>query len=403
MTSDLWHPTNAVKNDEKLKQQKRPSGPSVLSLLPPYRSLILVLVVFTILGNTLNLVVPKVIAHTIDAYGKPGFVLSRILVEFFAISAGIFIFAYLQSIVQTYAAERIAKDLRTKLVAKISVQDNAFIQQATPAKLLTNLTSDVDAIKNFVSQAIASMISSIFLIIGAGVLLLSIDWILGLCVLAILPVIGITFSVVLGKVRKLFIKGQGAIDWLNKVINESVLGSSLIRLLNSQQYEYQKFLAANAEARDISLSILRLFASLIPVIVFSTNVAVLTILTVGGRFVINGSMSLGDFTAFNSYLAILIFPVIVIGFMSNVVAQATASYTRLIGILQAPDRKDPGQITSNLRGDIVLKSVSVRYGEKAVLKDVSFAVKAGSRTAVIGPTAAGKTQLLYLLTGLVQP
>ena len=92
-----------------------------------------------------------------------------------------------------------------------------------------------DAIKNFVSQAIASMISSIFLIIGAGVLLLSIDWRLGLCVLAILPVIGVTFSVVLGKVRKLFLKGQGAIDWLNKVINESILGSSLIRLLKASR------------------------------------------------------------------------------------------------------------------------------------------------------------------------
>src|SRR5215471_11097375 len=346
MTSDLWHPTNAVKNDEKLKQQKRPSGPSVLSLLPPYRLQISVLVAFTILGNSLNLIVPRVIAHTIDAYGKPAFVLSRVLIEFFLISTGIFGFAYLQSIVQTYAAERIAKDLRTKLVAKISVQDNAFIQQSTPAKLLTNLTSDVDAIKNFVSQAIASMISSIFLIVGAGVLLLSIDWILGLCVLAILPVIGITFSVVLGKVRKLFIKGQGAIDWLNKVINESVLGSSLIRLLNSQQYEYQKFLAANSEAKSISMSILRLFAALIPVIVFSSNMATLTILVTGGRFVINGTMSIGDFLQFNSYLAILIFPVIVIGFMSNVMAQATASFQRISGILEAPDRKDTGELTS---------------------------------------------------------
>src|SRR5262249_19118801 len=241
---------------------------------------------------------------------------------------------------------------------------------------------------------IASMISSIFLIIGAGILLLSIDWRLGLCVLGILPVFGVTFSVVLVKVRKLFIKGQGAIDWLNKVINESVLGSSLIRLLNSQQYEYQKFIVANAEARDISLSILRLFASLIPVIVFSTNVATLTILTMGGNFVINGSMTLGDFTAFNTYLAILIFPVIVIGFMSNVMAQATASYQRLSGILLAPDVKDPGHIVADLRGDIAVRDVSVHYGQKAALKGVTLHVKPGSRTAVIGPTAAGKTQLL---------
>ena len=92
-----------------------------------------------------------------------------------------------------------------------------------------------------------------FLIIGASVLLLSINWKLGLAVLAVLPVIGVTFKVVLGRVRKLFTKAQEAIDWLNKVINESILGAALIRLLNSQHYEYEKFLAANTEARDISL------------------------------------------------------------------------------------------------------------------------------------------------------
>src|SRR6202043_4237284 len=145
--------------------------------------------------------------------------------------------------------------------------------------------------------------------------------------------------------------------WLNKVINESILGAALIRLLNSQHYEYEKFLAANTEARDISLSILRLFAGLIPIIVFSTNLATLTILTLGGHFVIQGAMSLGNFTAFNSYLAILIFPVILIGFMSNVMAQAGASYARIGTVLSAPAPMESGQTIADLRGDITLSHV----------------------------------------------
>ena len=386
-----------------MNNRKQPPNAGLVGLLKPYSKLIITLIAFTIFGNALNLVVPRIIANTIDSYGQPTFVLRTVLIEFFLVSAGIFTFAYLQSIVQTYAAESIARDLRTKLVAKISVQDHAYIQQATPARLLTNLTSDVDAVKTFVSQAFPSMISSIFLIIGAGILLLWIDWKLGLVVLAVLPIIGATFYVVLGKVRKLFRKSQEAIDWLNKVINESILGSALIRLLNSQHYEYEKFLAANTEARSISLSILRLFASLIPVIIFFTNVATLMILTLGGRFVINGSMTLGDFTAFNSYLAILIFPVIIIGFMSNIMAQATASYQRMSPILEAPERKHTGEIKADLQGDISVRGVSVSFGQKSVLKNVSLTVNAGTRTAVIGPTAAGKTQLLYLLTGLIEP
>ena len=381
----------------------RPAGPGVTSLLKPYRHWIAGMAVLTVAGNALNLAVPQIIAHAIDMDATPGSSRSGILTALFFVAAGIFVFAYLQNVAQTYASERIARNLRTTLAAKISTQDHAYIQTATPARLLTNLTSDVDAIKMFVSQALPSVISSVFLIVGAGVLLLWINWKLGLAVLAVLPIIGGTFAYVMRKVRKLFMKAQGAIDWLNKVISESILASSLIRLLNSQQYEAQKFLAANTEARDISLSILNLFASLIPVIIFSTNVATLMILVIGGRFVITGAMTLGDFTAFNSYLAILVFPVIIIGFMSNVMAQATASFARLSGILNAPERTDTGTVTTPIRGDVSLEHVTVAYGGKPVLKDVTLHAAAGSRTAVIGPTAAGKTQLLYLLTGLLTP
>jgi ATP-binding cassette subfamily B protein len=382
---------------------RKPQGPNLFDLLKPYRGLIAVLIVMTILGNALNLLVPKIIASAIDTFAQQQLILTTVIVELIAVAVGIFVFAYFQAVVQTYASEQVARDLRTRLVTKISGQDHAFIQRVTSAKLLTNLTSDVDAIKMFVAQAIASIISSIFLIIGASILLLLINWKLAIGVLAMLPIIGVTFSVVLGKVRKLFKKSQEAIDWLNKVINESILGSALIRLVHSQQHEYEKFVAANTEARTISLSILRLFASLIPVIIFCTNVATLLILTLGGRFVIQGSMSIGNFTAFNSYLAILIFPVIVIGFMSNVMAQASASYGRIAVVLNAPAAKETGTLTNEVRGEVAVRNVSLELGGRNVLKNVSFVTNAGSKTAVIGPTAAGKTQLLYLLTGLLKP
>jgi ATP-binding cassette, subfamily B, bacterial len=381
----------------------RPVGPKVTGLLKPYAPLILTIVALTIAANALNLLVPRIMARAIDTFATSRLVLGSLVAEFLAVAVGICFFTYLQSVAQTYASERVARDLRTKVVATLSTQDLAYIQRVGTATLLTNLTADVDAVKLFVSQAVGSLVSSVFLIIGASASLLSINWKLGLAVLVVLPIIGITFKVVLGRVQKLFTKAMQAIDRLNKVINESILGAALIRLLNSQQYEYDKFLAANVDARTISLSILRLFASLIPIIVFSTNLATLMILTLGGRFVIQGSMSLGDFTAFNSYLAILIFPVILIGFMSNVMAQATASYGRIAVVLGAPAPKDSGRTIADLRGDIDLKGVVVQFGEKMALKDVSLSVKAGTKTAVIGPTAAGKTQLLYLLTGLLAP
>ena len=386
------------------KTQSKPPAPSgLLLLLKPYRLLIALLVILTMAANALNLVVPKLISRAIDAYTQGSYVLHTVVLQFLLVGFLVFVLSYAQSGVQIWASERVAKDLRTRVAAKISVQSFAWVERLTPAKLLTNLTSDVDAVKMFVSMAIASIISSVFLIVGASVLLLSINWRLGLGILGVVPFISITFQLVLRKVRTLFKKSQEAIDWLNRVINESILGASLIRLLNTQQIECQKFLDANTESRDLGLSILRLFASLIPAITLATNVATVIILLLGGHYVIAGSMSLGDFTAFNSYLAILIFPIILIGFMSNVIAQASASYMRINAILGTPEEEKGGHIVADLRGDVGMDNVSLAFGEKMVLKNVSFHVPSGTKTAIIGPTAAGKTQLLYLLTGLLKP
>lgn len=377
--------------------------PGVLSLLKPYSGLVLLLLLFTLLSNAINLWLPKIIANGIDAFTEGSFVLYPVLVTFSVAILCIFLFTYLQSIIQTYASERVARDIRTKLSDKLSVQTAAFVENANPSKLLTNLTADVDSIKMFISQAIVSVVSSVFIIIGASILLISINWKLALCIIAIIPIIGITFFIVLRKVRALFIQSRAVIDRLNKIINESILGAALIRVVNAQQTEYNKFFDANTKAKDFGLAILRLFAGLIPVITFTANIATLTILALGGHFVISGSMSLGDFAAFNSYLSMLIFPIIIIGFMSNVIVQATASYDRIRMVLETPDRVDAGTITATLQGEIELKDVNLVYEQNPVLKDISFTISKGSRTAIIGPTAAGKTQLLYLLTGMVKP
>ncbi|HTC33815.1 MAG TPA: ABC transporter ATP-binding protein [Bryobacteraceae bacterium] len=389
--------------DAAKTERKKPPSPGLMLLLKPYKLLVAMLVVLTIVANGLNLVVPKLMSHAIDAYTQGRFVLNTVILQFLVVAALVFVLTYAQNGVQIWTAERVAKDLRSRLAAKISEQSFAWVEQITPAKLLTNLTSDVDAVKLFVSQAIASIISSLFLIAGSSVLLISINWRLALAVLGVVPFIAITFQLVLRKVRTLFKRGQEAIDWLNRVINESILGASLIRLLNTQQIESQKFLQANTEARDIGLSILRLFASLIPAITLAVNVATVIILLLGGHYVIAGTMSLGDFTAFNSYLAILIFPIILIGFMSNVIAQSTASYMRIGAVLGSPEVEKGGEIVADLRGDVGMDHVSLSFGQKMVLKDVSFNVPAGTKTAIIGPTAAGKTQLLYLLIGLLKP
>ncbi|HEY5371553.1 MAG TPA: ABC transporter ATP-binding protein [Hanamia sp.] len=386
----------------KEKKQKEPK-PNIFKVLKPYSGIVGALLLFAVLSNGLNLVIPKIIQFGIDDYSKGTFNMRKIITWFAIAAVLIFIFGYVQTILQTLASERVARDMRKNLASKISQQDYVYIQDATPGKLLTNLTSDVDAIKMFVSQAVVTIVSSLVLIIGASILLLNINWRLGLIVLLIIPVIGITFFLIFKKVRTLFKKTQEVIDWLNKVINESILGAALIRVLNAQFTEYNKFMDASGEAKNLGLSILRLFATLIPIIVLTSNLARLAVLGIGGHFVIISSMTLGEFAAFNSYIAILIFPIIIIGFMSNVIARASASYQRIHKTLDSPDFVDTGTVNKQLLGNINLENLTVKYGENPALKNISFAIEGGTRTAIIGPTAAGKTQILYILTTLIKP
>lgn len=381
----------------------KPAKPNIFGVLKPYKLMIFSLISFALLSNAVNLVIPKLISWGIDDFAKGVFSYEKIIIQFLVAALIIFIFSFLQGILQTYASEKVARDLRTKLADKISRQSYAFIQQANPSKLLTNLTSDIDSIKLFVSMAIVSLASSLFIIIGASILLISIDWKLALSVLVIIPVIIGAFFFVFRKVRVLFKKSREVIDWLNKVISESIMGAALVRVLNSQTLEYNKFLDANTQAKNLGLSILKLFATLIPIVVFVANMASLVILALGGHYVITGAMSLGDYAAFTSYLVILIFPIIIIGFISNFIVQASVSYGRICTVLDAEETRDMGIVNTPLNGNIEMQNISVIYGDKPALKNVSMTILPGTKTAIIGPTAAGKTQLLHLLTGLIRP
>jgi len=358
--------------------------------------------VLALLSNALTLWLPRLLSHGIDTFLNED-ILKSVLWEFGVAAGCIFVLIAFQSSVQTFASEIVARDLRKKLSDKIATLSFAEIQTVTPSKLLTNVTSDIDSVKNFVSQAIVNVVSSIALLLGGSYLLLSINWRLGLAVLIILPMIGATFFIIFRKVRVLFIQTREVIDWLNKVIDESILGSALIRVLHSQKQEHTKFSEANGKAMDIGMSILKLFSAMVPIIAFSANLGVLIILVLGGHFVINGSMSLGDFAAFNGYVAILIFPIIMLGFISNLVAQAQASYGRIAAVLASPSVKDDGTETVDLQGSIQIEDITLLYGEKPALKNISIDIQPKSRVAIIGPTAAGKTQILSLLIGLIEP
>lgn len=388
---------------ETLSPRGRPRPPGLNSLLGPYRRQIALLILLAAAANAFSLAIPALIASGIDSFVAGRFDLDTTLTQALLVALAVFIFTAGQNVLQTLLSERVALDLRSQLVDRIAVQGYRFIDDVTPAKLLTNLTSDIDAIKLYVSQVIPTQVTSVVVIVGTSVILLRLDWQLAAIVLLVIPLLGGTFFFIMRRLRPFFMQSREVIDLLNKVIRENIIGAALTRVLGTATAEQQKFDAANSRSRDLGFRIVGLFSLMIPIITFVSGMGTLTVVTLGGWYVIEGDMTIGTFTAFLNYLALLIFPILMIGFMTNLIAQASASHARISGILKAPVPAATGSCRDVLHGAISVRNVSLHYGGKAVLRNVSLDIAPASRTAILGPTAAGKTQLLNLLAGLSVP
>ena len=176
----------------------------------------------------------------------------------------------------------------------------------------------------------------------------------------------------------------------------------MIRIVNGQAQEQAKFREASIAVKTFGFSILRPYTWVIPLIPFTANTAALIVLALGGHYVIIGAMSLGELLAFNGYISMVLFPVILLCTMSNGIAEATVAYQRIQEV-GANEMEYAGGAVLDFQSEIVLAGVSKYYGQTPAIKNVSFTLQAGNKIAVIGPTAAGKTQLLYLLAGLTRP
>ena len=374
----------------------------MLSLLKKYRVFVIAMLIITLAQQAANLWIPRIIAQGIDDYASGSFLAMQTAVTYAGFAIVVLVLGIAVMVLEALVAERVARDLRARLTEKISRQNFLFVQRKTSSVLLTNFLSDIDAIKQFVAQGVVTSVSSIIIIFGAAFMLLHINWRLGLAVLVMVPLIAVAMITLFSRVRPLFTKGQEVVDRLNTVINESILGASLIRVLHAQSVEYQRFLKTNADAKDIGMQILRTFAALIPIITIIANGASIIMVMLGGKYIVQGTLSVGEFAAFMSYLGILIFPIFILGFMSNVIGRAVASYARIEGVLNAPEEKEGGEQLDVCKGNIEIKNVTLTYAEKKILDNISFSIQPHTRTAIIGPTAAGKTQLLYLLSGLTQ-
>ncbi len=381
-----------------------PPAPKITGFFRNYLRFLIPLIIAATLANGIGLVIPALISKHIDIYQVSGnYNFNLILLELIGITVAVAVFTLIQSALATFTAEKMAYDLRDQLAKKISQQSFHYVSTTTVAKLLTIITSDVDGIKGLISQGIVAIFSALLILIGSSIALLSIDLKLALITLSIIPLIALAFSFIFGRIGKLFRAAQENLEKINKVVNESIIAASLVRVLNAESQEKDKFDVVNTKSYDVGFAIVKGFGSLFPIINLLANASTLLILWFGGLKTISGELSLGNFAAFFAYASMLLAPVFIIAFISTTMSRAFISWQRINSVLQAHLEEINGTITTPIKGNISFESVSLAYNEKKVLKNISFAIKQGSRTAIVGPVSAGKSQILYLIARLIQP
>ncbi len=371
---------------------------------------IVITLALSLSANLLALALPRVASENLNKI----FLGSLDLWEFQRIYLGYVALILLatigQIIISNLATEDLAATIRSKLIQKISQLSYSTVNQITSSKLLTIITSDVDAVKNLFNQGIVQIFSSIVLLIGASIAMLAINSQLGLIVVATIPALFITFGFIFSSISKSFKKAQENLDKLNRVINESIVGAALTKVLNSGYVEMIKFHEVNEVTRQTNLKIVYGFASLIPVISILANLATLAVVYFGGSGVIDfinsqggSGLSPGDYSAFFSYIGTFLGPIFILGFVASTIARSFTSVKRIQETLAAQDAATRGNVKKEIKGAIKFDKVSLEIANKNILKEISFEIKPGTKNAIVGPTAAGKTQIFNLIAGLQEP
>ncbi len=368
-----------------------------------YLGLLLSSLVAMIVLNALNLTIPKISSTMIEEFQNH----LTISTEYYFYVIGLLLITTIASFLQNYlfsiAGEKIGTDLRNRLMRKVLKQDYNYLVKEKPSKILTVILSDVNNVKSSFFQALGAMLTSIILIIGSAAMMFSLNARIATYIVLTVPtVIGVLF-LILRKKFGVFKKIQQVRDSLNKVINENVKASMLVRVFVAEKTEAKKFSIRNKSSKMLGIEITKLFSIAIPAVSTISLLASLIIIQIGGQEAIAGRLSIGDISAFNLYVMIFTMPLIIISFMSTLLGQAFASIKRIGDVLyKQTDFVNGAEKISSIE-DINIKDVTFANEGISVLQNINFEIKKGEKIGIMGLTGSGKSLFLSLLVRAASP
>jgi ATP-binding cassette subfamily B protein len=271
---------------------------------------------------------------------------------------------------------------------------------------MAHATNDISAVRMYIGPAVMYSVDVTSKFIIVIILMLSINPLLTLYTLLPLPILSFFVYKLSKKIHSKFTKIQEKFSELTAKAQESFSGIRVVKSYVREDNEIKHFTSLSKEYLDRTMDKVRLQALFAPMLFLITGVSIIIVVWVGGSMVIEEVMTLGEVLAFTAYLGILIWPVIALGWILNIIQQASASMKRLLKIFAEVDDVEDSEKTDmqidEIKGELEFKNVSFRYGADSidVLKNISFKIKSGETLAIIGRTGSGKTSLINLIPRL---
>ncbi|HMO60131.1 MAG TPA: ABC transporter ATP-binding protein [Roseiflexaceae bacterium] len=397
---------------------------SLLPFVQRYQQRFLLGCLCAVLATAATAMIPQILGRAVDDLDTRGIVANDLLIYGGLLLLAALIDGFLrygQRMLVGGASYLVETDMRESLFRRLLTLDQGFYGEMHTGDLMARVTNDLSAVRTFLGPGINSLVGAVLLIIAAAALMLMTNVFLALLVLLLLPAVALLFIVIGGRMRAIFRTVQDQFGEISTRAQENFSGIRTIKAYAQEQAEIKAFLAANQRYQATNVRYVLLSGLLWPLISIVLGMIGAFVLLVGGRFVAEGTMTVGDLVLFNAYLALLGWPMIALGWTVDLYQQAAASMVRIAEVLhRRPAIANAETVPTHytVAGDVEFRNVGIRFhhalanghtgttpapavlppvNDGWVVRNISFKVPRGSSLAIVGATGIGKTTLVNLL------
>lgn len=387
----------------------------LIKYLSSYKGSLVAVIVLAMLSAAFSIAGPKILSKAItkifegimskisgtgsgidfDYVGK----IILILLGLYIVSA---LFGYIQGWIMSGVSMKLTYRLRKEISQKINRLPLKYFESTNQGEILSRITNDIDTLSQTLNQSLTQIITSTTMVIGALVMMLSINVLMTVVALLIIPLSFSVVALIIGKSQKFFMQQQEYLGNLNGHVEEVYGGHIVIKAFNAEKKSIEKFNNLNNKLYEAAWKSQFLTGVMMPLMNIIGNLGYVVVTVMGSYLTIKGAIEVGDIQAFVQYIRSFTQPIAQIANISNILQQTAACAERVFEFLEeeeeVPDTPNPEIKLDSIKGDVEFRNVKFGYRpDKVVIKNFSAKIKAGQKIAIVGPTGAGKTTIVKLL------